>query len=315
MLRCCFMGTPSFALPTLELLVRNNYDICSVWTQPDRPRGRSSILKASCVKLKAEELKLSVYQPENLNNKDVLHFFKELKPDVAIVVAYGLKIPDNLLDIPRYGFINIHPSLLPKYRGASPIQTSLAMGDSVTGVSIMKLISQMDAGPLYLQVKENINEEDTYGVLHNRLALLGAKSLEKVLDNFVNNKVVTLEEQDSSLASYCSKITKDFCQLNWNDSSLSIINKVRSLSPRPYAQTTWGKYSIKIINVVRCQHSYDKESNSGSIMAYHKNKGLEIKTGDGSVLVTKLKVEGRRVVSAADFMNGFGAKCIGTCFI
>lgn len=245
MKKIIFMGTPEFAVPTLQKLIDNNsYEIVGVFTQPDKPTGRKKALHPPPIKRTALQYNLSVFQPDKLSQKIIIQI-KKLQPDVIIVVAYGKIIPQEIIDIPPFGIINIHASLLPKYRGASPIQTAILRGDKKTGVTIMLVDEKMDHGPVLAQQELTITPEETSASLHNKLTKKGADLLEQILPQWLNKKIKP-QEQNHQQASYTKIITREDGKINWQDSAEQIEKQIRAFTPWPGAFTFINNKRLKI---------------------------------------------------------------------
>ncbi len=305
------MGTPEFAVPALEAVVVAKHQVSLVMSQPDRPKGRGRKLLPPPVKVKALDLGLRVWQPETLKNDACAEHLCSFDFDIGIVVAYGLLLPKPLLTIPRYGFINIHPSLLPKYRGPSPLQYALAEGDDVTGMSIMQVEPRMDVGRVYCQTKVPIDFKENMGDLHDRMAVLGAENLCRVLECFDRDGKCDSVAQNDEDATYCYKVDAAFCRIDWSWNTEKIVNQIRSLSPFPGAQAMWKGVPLKILKAHK-QGSQVKDAQAGTIVAHHKNQAIEVATVDGSLWINELKIQGSRAMTAQDFVNGQGAQSVGT---
>ena len=308
-MKILFFGTPDFACPALEKVVKGGHDVLAVVCQPDRPKGRGRKLVSPPVKQKAINLGLSVLQPESLKDIEAIELLKSYSVDIGIVVAYGLMIPDAILDLPQHGFLNIHPSLLPKYRGSSPIQAALANGDTKTGVCVMKVTSQIDEGAVYHCTEMAIADEHDYGIFHNRLSEQGAEDLVNVLSAFQNNGLCASVEQEEKNATYCKKIKKEDTLIDWSGSAREIHHQVRSLSPHPGAMTMYQEQAFKIYQT-QVMEEVSVSGNIGQVVAIHKNKGFEVVTGEGHLLVTVVQLQGSRRMSAQDFVNGQGAEVL-----
>jgi methionyl-tRNA formyltransferase len=245
-LRIVFAGTPEFAVPTLAALIDAGADIPAVLTQPDRPAGRGKRLRASPIKQLALQHGLEVWQPESLRDADWQNRIVALGADLMVVVAYGLMIPDLLLDTPRLGCWNVHASLLPRWRGAAPIHRAVEAGDPETGVCVMKVVKALDAGPVYHRVKTPVMPADTSGILHDRLALMGARALVYCMDLARAGKLPTPEEQDSGAATYAHKLTKAEAELDWNQPAEVLSRRVRAYNPWPVAWCKLGGQRLRV---------------------------------------------------------------------
>ncbi|MEK9134019.1 MAG: methionyl-tRNA formyltransferase, partial [Pseudomonadota bacterium] len=238
-----FAGTPAFAVPALEALLRADHVIRAVYTQPDRPAGRGRKLMASAVKQCAEKHGIEIRQPEKIAGEEGR--LRADAPDAMIIIAYGLLLPESILAIPRYGCINVHASLLPRWRGAAPIPRAIEAGDSVTGVSIMQMEAGLDTGPVLAEARLPIHDNDTSQTLHDRLAQLGAQTLVAVLERLTRG-AITAQPQDASLASYARKLRKDESPLDWTQPASVLHRKIRALNPWPVASTTWRGKTLRL---------------------------------------------------------------------
>ena len=278
-----FMGTPDFAVPALEKLVKSSHKISAVYTQPDKPVGRKQILTPPDVKLCAEKYNIPVFQPETLRDENAFKELKSLNPDVIVVVAYGKILPKNILDIPKYGCVNVHGSLLPKYRGASPIQHSVLNGDKVTGVTTMFMGEKMD-------------ENETSAELFERLSLLGADLLLKTLEGLENSSITPVK-QDESKATYTVKITKSICPIDWTKANYEIHNQVRGLQTWPVAFAKFNGKDIKIHSTFLC----DKSGNAGEVISLNP---LTVACGSGSLIINELQLNGKKRMDSKSFLTG-----------
>lgn len=293
------MGTPDFAVPTLEALYKSKHNIVSVFSQPDKPVGRKQVMTPPPVKSFAVENNLNVYQPNTLKTEDAFDLIKGLKPDIMVVVAYGKILPKKILDLPKYGCVNVHASLLPKYRGAAPIQWAVINGDKQTGVTIMKMAEGVDTGDMILVEKTEIDENETSAELFDRLSLLGADTLMKALD-FIENGTAEYMVQDNALSTHAEKITKELSPIDWNQSALEIHNLVRGLQTWPCAQTTIDGKEFKIHKTVLSEKCGNK---SGEIV---DNKGvLTVCCGDGRCVdILELQAQGKKKMDIKSFLAG-----------
>lgn len=294
-----FMGTPDFAIPSLKILLESNHKVIAVVTQPDKERGRGQKVSFTAVKQFAVENKIPVYQPEKLKgNIEFVEQMKSLKPDLFVVVAFRI-LPKEIFEIPKHGSFNLHGSYLPKYRGAAPIQWALINGDTETGLTTFKLAEKVDTGNILLQEKVEINYDDNFETLHDRMSELGAKL---VLDtvNLIESGNYELKKQDDSLASPAPKITKEICLIDWNKSAVEIHNLVRGLSPYPAA---FFNYNNKVIKVYKTQIVYDVNLKPFGL---HQTKtDLTIGCGKGALKILEIQQEGKRRMSIEEFLRGF----------
>lgn len=299
-MKVLFMGTPDFAVPVLEALI-DKHNVVAVVSQPDKPKGRGKKLQPTPVKAVAEAHNIPVYQPNRIKDEEFVNILKGIDADIYVVVAYGQILSQEILDIPKYGCVNVHGSLLPKYRGAAPIQWSIIDGEEKTGVTIMYMVKALDAGDMILKKEIEITPEDTYETLHDKMAPIGADALIEALD-LIENGEAKPEKQDDSLTCYASMITRDMGQIDWTKTSKEIKNKVRGFNPVPAAFTEYDDEVLKIFNV-NILEGYDN-GNCGEIIAIDKKKGFVVKTGNGAVMVTEVQAKGSKRMNCADYMRG-----------
>lgn len=293
------MGTPDFAVPALEALYKSKHNIAGVFSQPDKPVGRKQVLTPPPVKAFAVQNGLSVYQPDSLKNDDSYELIQKLNPDIIIVAAYGKILPKNILDFPEYGCVNIHASLLPKYRGAAPIQWAVINGDKKTGITIMKMAEGLDTGDMILVDKTEIGENETSAELFDRLAEQGAVSLLKALD-MLENGSVEFTSQDDALSTYAVKITKALSPIDWSKSASEVHNLVRGLQTWPCASTIIDGKEFKIHKTVLSLKTGNKP---GEIV---DNKGvLTVCCGDGCCVdVLEIQPQGKKKMDIKSFFAG-----------
>lgn len=305
-MKIIFMGTPDFAVPCLENLINSNHEVAAVFSQPDKPVGRKQVLTPPPVKVCAQSNNIPVFQPNSLKNSDTLDIINGYKPDVIIVVAYGKILPDAVLTAAKYGCINVHASLLPKYRGAAPIQWAVLNGDKETGVTIMQMDSGLDTGDMLLTVKTEIDENETSAELFDRLSNIGADALIKVLDDidYYRDNAVSQPETDFG---YASKITKELSPVIWNKSAQDIHNQVRGLQTWPCASTKLNGKNLKI-------HKTVLSSKTGNISGeiVDNNGVITVCCGNGKCLdITELQLDGKKRMDVKSFLAGNTVK-IGT---
>ena len=252
-LKIIFMGTPEFAVPALKALIKEKLNIIHVYTQPPKKSNRGLKIEKTPVHLEAEKNNLKVHHPGSLKNEEELNFFKEINPDLVIVVAYGQIIPENFLNLSKKGFINIHASLLPHWRGAAPIQRAIMNGDKFTGISIMKIEKGLDSGPVMLSEKIEINNQLNYGLLSDQLSILGSKLIIKAIDLIDKNKA-KFEEQDHKKATHAKKITHEDEEINWNNNADKIVQQINALNPTPGACFKFKNERIKIWRKAKILH-------------------------------------------------------------
>jgi methionyl-tRNA formyltransferase len=302
-MKVIFAGTPEFAVPTLQALLDSEHDVVAVLTQPDRPQGRGQKLINNPVKQLALEAKLPVFQPKSLKGdkgEDIRSLLSD-GVDVMVVVAYGLILPSDILSIPSYGCINIHPSKLPLWRGAAPIQYSILSGDPVSAMTIMKMDAGMDTGDILYQTDIEIKESETAGELHDRMADLGAKSLLITLAQLHAGQCVP-EPQNNELATYSQKIKKQDGEINWSDTATDIVTRVRAFNPWPVAFTHWQGERIRIWKAQTLLKNDNAEHQPGTIIAFSK-EGLDIAAGEGVVRLDVMQFAGGKKLSINDVFN------------
>jgi len=294
-----FAGTPQFAVPSLEALLHAGHDVRAVYTQPDRPAGRGRKLAASRVKECAQQHGLEIRQPEKLGGEEIR--LRADAPDAIIVIAYGLLLPPSILAIPRHGCINVHASLLPRWRGAAPIPRAIEAGDEVTGVSIMQMEAGLDTGPVLAEARTNIRETDTSQTLHDRLARLGADTLIATLERLARGETRS-QAQDETQACYARKLRKDESPLDWGQPTLVLHRKVRALNPWPVASTVWQGKVLRIWEAVPAVENITPGAPGTVVRA--DAAGVQVCTGDGALTLTRLQAEGGKILAAGDFLNG-----------
>lgn len=298
-LRIVFAGSPDFAATILSAMLAAKHHIAAVYTQPDRPAGRGRKPRPSAVKQLALDAGIAVQQPESLKSAAVQETLRALKPDLMVVVAYGLLLPEAVLGIPRLGCINVHASLLPRWRGAAPIQRAILHGDSETGVTIMQMERGLDTGPMLHKVSTPIANNDTAQSLHDRLAQLGAKALLQVLDSYAQGGP-NAEVQDAAKASYAEKLSKAEAELDWNASAETLARAVRAYNPWPVAYTHWQGEPLRVWQA----HAVDERTRELPGMVLGQDKaGISIATGQGVLVVDQLQLPGKRSMTAAEFVN------------
>ncbi|MCL1602720.1 methionyl-tRNA formyltransferase [Succinatimonas hippei] len=297
MSKIIFAGTPDFAVVHLKALIDAGIIPCAVYTQPDRPAGRGHKLTPSPVKELALLHNIEVLTPENFKNKEDVDKFLSFNADLAIVVAYGVILPDSIVHGPKLGCINVHGSLLPAYRGAAPIQRALLDGNDRTGVTIMKIVKELDAGDMLIKAEIPISADDTSGSLFDKLASLGAKTLVDNLPDILAEKI-TAKKQDPSLATYAKKITKEEARLNFNDSAENCNLKIRGLNPWPIANASIDNIVFKIFKAKVLNDNQGKEP--GTIISVDK-KGISVACAEGAVCLEIIQAPGKGRVNAADF--------------
>ncbi len=292
-----FMGTPDFAVPSLEALIKSEvYNVRAVYTQPDKPVGRKKVMTPPDVKVCAEKYGIKVFQPTTFKDSSVVEELKNFSPDVIVVIAYGKLLPQSVLDIPKYGCINIHGSLLPKLRGAAPIQRAVINGDEETGITSMMLDAGLDTGDMLVKESVKILPDETAGELFDRLSNLGTKVLFDTLEK-IENCSLTRTKQDDSLSTYAAMLSKDECVIDWNLSAQTVHNKVRGMNPWPVAVTMFKGKKLKIFRTKLC----DKSGTPGEVISVNPPV---IACGVGSVELIEVQLEGKNKMSAEEFFRG-----------
>ena len=294
------MGTPEFAIPSLKAVSKNT-DLKLIFTKEDKRNARGNKIIYSPVKQFGLDNDIEVIQPKRMKDEEVIDKIKEVNPDLIVVVAYGKILPKEIIDIPKYGIINVHSSLLPKYRGASPIHSAILNGDKESGVSIMYIEEGLDSGDVILKETCEITEDDTLGTLHDRLKELGAIGLEKAL-KLIEVGEVKAEKQDDSKATFVKPITKEQAKIDWNNAKEVIFNQIRGLNPFPGAYTHNEKNeNIKIYKSEKLEKEYDGEN--GTVVEMTKT-GPVVKVANGALRLLEIKFEGKKLQSGADVVNG-----------
>lgn len=301
-LRVVYAGTPDFACPALKALLQADYSVVGVYTQPDRPSGRGRKIVFGPVKQMAVDADITVYQPETLKTEAAQEALKALKPDVMVVAAYGLILPQVVLDIPRYGCLNIHGSLLPRWRGAAPIHRAIQQGDKETGVTIMQMAAGLDTGDMLAKKVCPITSQDTSGSIHDQLASDGAELLLDVLEKMRAGKL-NPEVQDESQVTYAHKLNKQEAIIDWASPAIEIDRMIRAFNPWPVAVTSHNNKPLKCL-MSEVNSSFDNtHSNPGEVVNESSN-GIEVATGQGSVLIHRLQIPGKKAMDVKDFLNG-----------
>ena len=298
-----FFGTPRFAVPTLQHLLGSSHTVVGVVTQPDRPRGRGQKVTFAPVKALAVEHQIPVFQPDRLKPPETAETLRAWNADVGVVAAYGRIIPEHLLAIPRLGMINVHASLLPKYRGAAPVHRAVMNGDAETGVTIMRVVKELDAGAMIAKVTRPISPDDTSDVVEDALSELGAKLLLTVLDEMAAGSARE-EPQDDSQATYAPRLTKEEGLIDWSESATTIHNRVRGLYPWPHAYTyLHGKRLILLRTQVVLAGREAPPYRPGTVVSVDTN-AIRVATGQGEIALIELQPEGKRAMRVHDFVLG-----------
>ena len=301
-MRVVFMGTPDFAVPSLEALLAAGHEVCGVFTQPDRPKNRGMKLLPPPVKVTAQSHGIPVFQPVQLRDGSALEELRALKPELIVVAAYGRILPQEILDLPPNGCINVHSSLLPRYRGAAPIHWAVVNGDAETGVTIMKVAPELDAGDILGQIATPIDPEETVETVHDRLARLGGELLVQVVEKIAAGTLQPVP-QDPDQVTYAPMLSRTLSPIDWGQSARTIHNKVRGLVPWPATSTDiFSREPVKIFSVTETGEHTGKAP--GTVLAAQK-EGIDVACGDGMVIrILELQAPGSRRMTAADYLRG-----------
>lgn len=303
-MRIVFMGTPDFAVPSLQALIDAGHDVCAVYTQPDKPQGRKQILTAPPVKTLALEHDIPVFQPNTLKNEDEQARLRELAPEVIIVVAYGKLLPKAVLDTPPHGCINVHGSLLPRWRGAAPIQWAVIAGDEMAGVTTMQMAEGLDTGDMLLTYETKVGEKETAGELFDRLAQSGAELLTQTL---VKLDEITPRPQDDAQSCYAHMLDKQMAVIDWSKSAHEIDCLIRGLNPWPIALTTLSGERLKVFAAEKAAGNGEP----GTVLEADPKKGLTVACGEGALKLTEIQMVGGKRMKATDFLRGHAIE-VGT---
>lgn len=299
-MRIVFMGTPEFAIASFNSLIEAGHKIVGVVTQPDRPKGRKQTLTKSPIKILAEEHGFEVFQPERIRNKEAIEHVLKWEPELIVTAAFGQIIPVELLEAPKHKAINVHASLLPKYRGAAPMHQSIIQGETETGITIMYMVKELDAGDILTQVKVPIEENDTVGTLHDKLSIAGAKLLVETVELIEQGKINPIK-QDDSLATFAKTLKREDELIDWNKSSMEIYNQIRGLNPWPVAFTYFRNEVFKVWWSKPIAYKHDKES--GTILVVDKEQ-LLVATNDGAISLLEVQPAGKRKMDIKSFLQG-----------
>lgn len=303
-MRIVFMGTPDFAVPSLQALIDAGHDVCAVYTQPDKPQGRKQILTAPPVKTLALAHNIPVFQPNTLKNEDEQARLRALTPEVIIVVAYGKLLPKAVLDIPPHGCINVHGSLLPRWRGAAPIQWAVIAGDEKAGVTTMQMAEGLDTGDMLLTYETKVGEKETAGELFDRLAQSGAELLTQTL---VKLDEITPRPQDDAQSCYAHMLDKQMAVIDWSKSAHEIDCLIRGLNPWPIALTTLSGERLKVFAAEKAAGNGEP----GTVLEADPKKGLTVACGEGALKLTEIQLVGGKRMKATDFLRGHAIE-VGT---
>lgn len=296
-MRIVFAGTPDFSVPVLQALLDSGHSVVGVYSQPDRPAGRGRKLIPGPVKQLALQHAVQVFQPVSLRQAEVQRELAELKPDLMVVVAYGLILPQAVLDLPPRGCVNLHASLLPRWRGAAPVQRAILAGDSESGVCLMQMEAGLDSGPVLAEVRTDIRSDDTGGVLHDRLSQLAAELLATHLDDIEQGNLEP-RIQDEALVTYAAKLDKSEAGMDWQQDAADLERQVRAFNPWPVAQTLYDGKALRIWDA----RAIDGCGTPGSVVAAGK-QGIDVACGNGCLRLLEIQMPGARRLSAEDFLN------------
>ena len=296
-MRIVFAGTPDFSVPVLQALLDSRHSLAGVYSQPDRPAGRGRKLTPGPVKQLALQHAVPVFQPDSLKHAEAQRELAELKPDLMVVVAYGLILPQAVLDLPGLGCVNLHASLLPRWRGAAPVQRAILAGDHETGVCLMQMEAGLDSGPVLAEARTNISSDDTGGTLHDRLSQLAAEILATHLDDLEQGKLEP-RVQDEALVTYASKLDKSEAAIDWQQDAACLERQVRAFNPWPVAQTRYADKALRIWKAT----AIDGSGTAKQVVATGK-QGIDVACGSGCLRLLEIQMPGAKRLSAADFLN------------
>ncbi|MEC0371886.1 methionyl-tRNA formyltransferase [Paenibacillus chibensis] len=296
-----FMGTPAFAVPSLRMLLAEGYNVVAVVTQPDRPQGRKKVLTPTPVKEVALEHGIPVLQPQRMRNPEAVAELAAYKPDLIVTAAYGQILPKAVLDLPANGCVNVHGSLLPKYRGGAPIQRCIINGETETGITLMYMAEGLDTGDMIAQVKVSIEEEDTSGTLFDKLSIAGADLLKEQMPRLTAGKLEA-QVQDEQQATYAPNLKREDEKIDWNRSTVDIYNQIRGLVPFSGGFTLWNSDVFKVWSSRKAEKA-SKEAAPGTVLQLAE-QGIEVKTGDASLWLTRIQPSGKKQMDAAEFVRG-----------
>ncbi len=295
-MRIVYMGTPDFAVPCLEVLIKSKHEVVAVYTQPDKPKGRGYVLTPPPVKVCALENNIKVLQPKSLKSEEEFEVLKNINPDVIVVAAYGKILPENIINLPKYGCINLHGSLLPKYRGAAPIQWAVIDGEVETGITVMQMDKGLDTGDMLFKESIEILENETASQLHDRLSILSSNMIINALE-CIENGTIKPEKQNDNLSTYAHILDKSLCVIDWSKSNIDVHNKVRGLNSWPIATSTILGKRVKIFLT-------KKSNKNGEVGQIVSLEPLTVACGENSVEILELQLEGKRKMEAQEFLRG-----------
>ena len=293
------MGTPEFAVSSLNALTKK-HEVVAVISRPDKPKGRGKKLEPTPIKKLALEKNIPIFQPEKIKDENFIKILEKIQADLFVVVAYGQILSEQILKMPKLGCINVHGSLLPKYRGAAPIQWAIINGEDTTGVTIMYMDKGLDSGDMILKEEIKIDENETYGSLYEKMSIIGANTLINAIDLIQKNKNNRIK-QDDSLKSFAPPITKDMGLINWNKTSKEIINLIRGLNPSPGAYTT---YKNEVFKIWSAKEVFGYDGKTGEVVSSDSKTGLIIKTKDTAIYIKEIQQKGGKKMSSNDYLKG-----------
>jgi len=301
-MKIIFMGTPDFSVPTLQNIIDSKHEVIGVVTQPDKPKGRGKHMYAPPIKELARKYDIPVYQPKKVREEQFIKILKELNPDIIVVIAFGQILPKEILELPKYGCINVHASLLPKYRGAAPIQWSIINGEKQTGVTTMYMDVGLDTGDMLLKEVVEISEDETGGSLHDKLSQVGGKLLIETLDKIEKGTIERIKQNDEE-STYAPILKKSLGNIKWSQSATEIERLIRGLNPWPSAYTVLDGKMLKIWNaeVVSLKN---KNNKPGTICEIIKDKGIIVSCGEDGLLITELQLQGKKRMDTPSFLRG-----------
>jgi methionyl-tRNA formyltransferase len=298
-MKIIYAGTPEFAVPALEMLAQSNHQVVAVYTQPDRPAGRGRNLQASPVKLCAERFGLAVEQPLSLRKDEAIQQLVDYQADLMVVAAYGLILPLQVLESPRLGCVNIHASLLPRWRGAAPIQRAILAGDSETGITLMQMDEGLDTGAMIAKVQLAISDQTSAAELHDQLKIMGSELLEKHLPA-LESQSISVENQNDALATYADKLSKQEAEIDWNLSATTLARQIRAFNPWPVSFTTFNNQPVKLWSAVACNENSDQLP--GKVIQ-HDRQGIKVSCGEGVLQIKELQFAGKKRQMADQILN------------
>ncbi|HUV05669.1 MAG TPA: methionyl-tRNA formyltransferase [Armatimonadota bacterium] len=302
-MRILFIGTGGFAIPMLKALLASKHQVIGVVTQPDRPAGRGLQMRVSAVKQVALQAGVPIHQPEKVRSEEFISLVRELSPDAIVLAAFGQIIPKSVLDIPRFGSLNVHASILPKYRGAAPVHHALFNGETRTGVSTMLMDPGLDTGPILLQQEVEIRPADNEGTLEARLAEAGAALLLETLER-LGQDAISPRPQDDAQATYAPSVKREECVIRWEDEAQTIVNRIRGCTPRPGAYTVWRGSPLKVWSSAAAEDAAPA-GEPGEVLRAGA-EGVLVRAGHGAVLLVEVQPENRKRMHASEFARGYG---------